>query len=229
MCLLFSLLLLCWLELYVRLINALVRVLDCSNKKSIRQQTCRHILRLHLVQYPMNIRDRLSPDDARILLRTTRDMYLSANEPDEESQTRNKEYKRSTSGSSKGNSHLNEDENQDNDDSNELSQSSTTTNTGSSSSSFSYADDVMTRGGIDFILEFLGIIWEQFKTNEGLNIFTVSGVACKMFLEAGVHAAGILKSYSTKELNRKRLSHIGAMNVMSDGIKSVIQVSYLYS
>lgn len=85
----------------------------------------------------------------------------------------------------------------------------------------------MTGGGINFILEFLSVIWDQLKLSDGLGLFTAStnNISCKMFLEAGTHAAGILKSSSSKELNRKRLSHIGALNVMIDGIKAVIQVS----
>jgi hypothetical protein len=67
-----------FLELYLRLINSLCRILDSTNRRTVRQQTCRHILRLHLIQYPMNIQESLSPDDARILLRTTRDMYLAS-------------------------------------------------------------------------------------------------------------------------------------------------------
>jgi hypothetical protein len=88
----------------------------------------------------------------------------------------------------------------------------------------------MTGGGINFVLEFLSIIWEQLKHSDGLNLFRVSpnAISCKMFLEAGTHAAGILKSSSSKELNRKRLTHMGALTVMSDGIKAVIHVSALW-
>jgi hypothetical protein len=97
----------------------------------------------------------------------------------------------------------------------------------SSSTDPSSSEQVMTGGGINFVLEFLSIIWEQLKHSEGLNIFRLSSnpISCKMFLEAGTHAAGILKSSSSKELNRKRLTHMGALNVMSDGIKAVIHVS----
>jgi hypothetical protein len=66
------------LELYLRLISSLCRILDSTTRRTVRQHTCRHILRLHLIQYPMNIQESLSPDDARILLRTTRDMYLAS-------------------------------------------------------------------------------------------------------------------------------------------------------
>jgi hypothetical protein len=213
-------------ELYLRLIQALCNILDSTNQKSIRQHTCRHILRLHLIQYPMNVKEKLSPDDARILLRTTRDMYLASQDSirtddDADNGFHSLYYALSPPHSPLSPFFL-------------VSEfdPSPSSSSSSSTSPASSAEDVMTGGGINLILELLLVIWEQLKLSDGLNLFQATrsnNLSCKMFLEAGTHAAGILKSSSSKELNRKRLTHMGALNVMAEGIKAVIQVSFLVS
>jgi hypothetical protein len=102
--------------------------------------------------------------------------------------------------------------------------------------------DVMVQGGIDQVLELLGLVWVQvesvFRATEGFHsevdhsyapvqegekLYGKVG-AFKMFLEAGVYAAGVIRIYSAKETNRRRLCHIGAVAGLSDGLRTVLQV-----
>lgn len=194
------------LDLYTRLVGTLCNVLDCTQVKSVRQQACRHIMRLQLIKYPMSI-DQLDTDTVRILLRTTRDLYLCASEDDDQ-------YVDDVEGTF------------DNPDVSVSQEDSTSLSTADG------ADDLMVRGGIDLILEFLSVVWAQ--TKESLNSLMERGnpsstpQALKIFLEAAVHGAGTLRFYSTKETNRKRLSHMGVMQTLCDGIRTAIKVLTRY-
>jgi hypothetical protein len=189
-------------DLYDTLVDTLARILDATQIKSLRQQTCRHLLRLLLVKYPMR---HVPPQDARILLRTARDLYLCASEESEGDIPPSSSDQVVSTPAPAGN-------------------------------------DMMVQGGIDQILEFLSIVWVQvesvFKSKDGFHgdidhsyvpvqegekLFGSVG-AFKMFLEAGVYAAGIIRIYSTKETNRRRLCHIGAVAGLSDGLRTVLQI-----
>jgi hypothetical protein len=118
------------------------------------------------------------------------------------------------------------------------------------SSTSSSSEDVMVMGCIDFILELLSIVSAQVKGSGKNRLgerskgkascglidlialcesadspYPASATASiKMFLEAAVHAAGILKSYSGREMDRKRLLHMGVMQTLSDNVETVVQV-----
>jgi hypothetical protein len=173
--------------------------------KSVRQQACRHIMRLQLIKYPMSI-DALDTDTVRVLLRTTRDLYLCASEEEDP-------YEDEEDGGAVGDG----------------PDSSVTQEDPHNSTTADGADDLMVRGGIDLILEFLSVVWAQ--TKESMTSLLERGnpstpQALKIFLEAAVHGAGTLRYYSTKETNRKRLSHMGVMQTLSDGIRTTIKVWY---
>ena len=163
-------------------------------------------MRLQLIQFPMNA-EALSMDTARILLRTTRDLYLCASD-DEGAETE---------GDDAGRSCVDMD--------NTCSLEGPMNPTPGARAD---VDDVMVRGGIDLILEFLCAAWEQVR--ESLSSVlrpdaTALATALKVFLEAAVHGAGTLRYYATKETNRKRLRHMGVIRVISDGIRTAIKVS----
>ena len=187
-------------DLYGKLVESLAKILDATQVKPLRQLTCRHLLKLILVKFPVR---QVHSQDARILLRTTRDLYLCASDNDDENFQNNE--------------------------------------VGNMVSS-SLESDIMVQGGIDQLLEFLSIVWIQVETifkskegfqsdvdhsyvplQEGEKLYGDVG-AFKMFLEAGVYAAGIIRIYSTKETNRRRLCHIGAVSGLSDGLRIVLQV-----
>jgi len=189
--------------LYDRLVDTLAKILDATQVKPLRQKACRHLLRLLLVKYPVR---HVAAQDARVLLRTARDLYLCASEDQGGGEQR---------------------------DSDQYQSQGDTQSAGSS---------VMLQGGIDQILELLGIVWVQvekaFKSGngfqpdtdhnyvpvqEGEKLFGTGG-AFKMFLEAAVYAAGIIRIYSTKETNRRRLCHIGAVGGLTDGLRTVLSV-----
>ena len=184
--------------LYDRLVDTLTKVLDATQIKSLRQQTSRHLLRLLLVKYPVK---HVAASDARVLLRTARDLYLCASEDQGEQREG-----------------------------------------GSQSENEQPSNSVMLQGGIDQILEFLSIVWVQVESvfnagdgfqpdadhsyvpvQEGEKLFGTGG-AFKMFLEAAVYAAGIIRIYSTKETNRRRLCHIGAIGGLTDGLRVVLKI-----
>lgn len=187
-----------------RLVESLSRILDVRGEgtgasKTLRQHACRHLLKLLLVKFPAT---QLEAGDVRVLLRTIHDLYLSATTSEEE-------------------------------------EASISEQTGGAQPLH------MVEGGIDQILEFLSIVWDQVeKAFKGaLNpsnlstspIDTTCAVAVrgeeresvgalKMFLEAGVYAAGVVRVYSTKETNRKRLCLMGAVSGLSGGMRVVLQV-----
>lgn len=203
-----------------RAIELFTRILDENKDHSIRQLCCRHIFKIHHSKYPVVA---VHIDDARLLLRTTRDLYMMANEKTTSTQLSTENMM------------------MDNSNRQFLSDPRASENRYEESASNSLSQPVSVVMGdavVDQIIDFLGIVWVQvnllYERNDAkkgardeINVIEkkVDYGAIKLFLESCVYACGVLRCYSMSETCRKRLYIMNSISIINEGLITAINIS----
>lgn len=96
-------------------------------------------------------------------------------------------------------------------------------------------NSVMLQGGIDLLLELLSQVWQrlprdfsrEMDSEQRSNHTSSAGkeYGSLIMLESAVFAAGILRIYSNDEVNRRRLIHLGVIEIISDGLRAAGSVT----
>ena len=201
------------------LASILTKILESKGSEDIKQLACRHILRLYLGRIcrisNSNLRSSqistIPIDVSSVVLTTVETMYQIHQQ---------KDFFR-VNGKERANSM---------DDNENVSTSviSTVSNTD---------NDFMLKGGVDLLLDLMQQMFEKLNeeirsdvdslqilhdSEKGLGIRPSNGFG--IMLDSGVFAAGIIRSYTNDEINRKRMIHLGAIEIISEGFKVISAV-----
>lgn len=201
------------------LASILTKILESKGSEDIKQLACRHILRLYLGRIcrisNSNLRSSqistIPIDVSSVVLTTVETMYQIHQQ---------KDFFR-VNGKERANSM---------DDNENVSTSviSTVSNTD---------NDFMLKGGVDLLLDLMQQMFEKLNeeirsdvdslqilhdSEKGLGIRSSNGFG--IMLDSGVFAAGIIRSYTNDEINRKRMIHLGAIEIISEGFKVISAV-----
>ena len=207
------------------LASILTKILELKGNEDIKQLACRHILRLYLGRIYRISNSNLTSsqistipiDVSSVILTTVEAMYQIHQQ---------KDFFRS----SNNNNNNNKERANSMDDNENISTSviSTTSN---------IDNDFMLKGGIDLLLDLMQQIWDKLheeirsdidslqilhNSEKGLGIRSSNGFG--IMLDSGVFASGILRLYTNDEINRKRMIHLGAIEIISEGFKVISTV-----